>query len=319
MADIDTALEGTAGDHRAALEWFRQHTGERQTWTNIQAAGEVAARLVTQAKGIYKPKGLDYALSVRQTLDSPYADKEILRRPDGSWVYPYFQENADPAQRDRMFTNRGLVRCMEDGVPIGVLVQAKPKPGVEYDVLGLAMVRAWEAGYFILEGFSDAGQLRPPDVNDAVTARTQTSLQAFDPNDGGDTREKRLRQVAQRKGQPKFRRTLLEAYGWKCAVTDCDAEPALEAAHIAPYRGVHTNHPQNGLLLRADIHTLFDLGLLGVEPETMRVVISPELEGSTYGDLHGRRINAPADRNHQPSQDALREHLTWSGLGKVQE
>ena len=49
------------------------------------------------AKGIYKPHYMEYALSVRQTLKSHYADKAVQRRPDSSWVYPYFQEN--PAQR----------------------------------------------------------------------------------------------------------------------------------------------------------------------------------------------------------------------------
>src|SRR5271155_3471993 len=42
----------------------------------------------------------------------------------------------------------------------------------------------------------------------------------------------------------------------------------LEAAHISPYRGLQSNHPQNGLLLRADLHSLFDLGMLAVDPLT---------------------------------------------------
>ena len=68
------------------------------------------------------------------------------------WVYPYFQENADPSQRDKEATNRGLIKCMEEGIPVGVLMQAKPKPGVEYNVLGLATVAEWRDGYLILEG-----------------------------------------------------------------------------------------------------------------------------------------------------------------------
>jgi putative restriction endonuclease len=80
---------------------------------------------VTQAKGIYKPRSTDFALSVRQTTTVPYADKEVVRRDDGSWVYPYFRENADPSQRDREATNRGLMKCMEEGIPVGVLIRAK--------------------------------------------------------------------------------------------------------------------------------------------------------------------------------------------------
>jgi hypothetical protein len=53
----------------------------------MQANANNGARLVNQAKGIYEPHYTPYALSVRQTSESPYADKEVQRRPDGSWVY----------------------------------------------------------------------------------------------------------------------------------------------------------------------------------------------------------------------------------------
>lgn len=45
----------------------------------------------------------------------------------------------------------------------------------------------------------------------------------------------------------------------------------MEAAHIRPYRGKKDNHPSNGLLLRADIHTLFDLNLVAIDPETLKI------------------------------------------------
>ena len=124
------------------------------------------ARLATQAKGIYKPRYTDFALSVRQTLDSPCADKEVVRRDDGSWVYPYFQENGNSSQRDAEATNRGLMKCMEEGIPVGVLMQTKPKPGVEYNVLGLATVAEWRDGYFHFGGVLRQGRIafqRPDD------------------------------------------------------------------------------------------------------------------------------------------------------------
>ncbi|WP_200883691.1 HNH endonuclease [Archangium violaceum] len=55
------------------------------------------------------------------------------------------------------------------------------------------------------------------------------------------------------------------AYGGRCALTDCEEPRVLEAAHIFPYHGPQTNHVTNGLLLRADLHVLFDLGLLRTE------------------------------------------------------
>ena len=80
-----------------------------------------------------------------------------------------------------------------------------------------------------------------------------------------DGRERAIGAIVRRRGQPAFRRALLEAYHERCAVTGCDAPEALEAAHVVPYRGVATNHPANGLLLRADLHALFDLGLIAVD------------------------------------------------------
>jgi 5-methylcytosine-specific restriction protein A len=64
-----------------------------------------------------------------------------------------------------------------------------------------------------------------------------------------DARNKINRAIALRQGQPAFRKSLLQVYGGKCAITGSDAEAALEAAHILPYRGPLTHHVQNGLLL----------------------------------------------------------------------
>jgi len=96
---------------------------------------------------------LEYAVSVRQTITGPYADKEVEYRPDGSWVYPYFQENPDPAKRDDEFTNRGLMRCKEDGIPVGVLVQEKPKPGVESIFVAGFFAYLWSLHYLTERGW----------------------------------------------------------------------------------------------------------------------------------------------------------------------
>jgi predicted restriction endonuclease len=88
----------------------------------------------------------------------------------------------------------------------------------------------------------------------------------FTPKSQEETRERISRSIAQRRGQPKFRKDLLEAYGYHCAITGCDAEEALEAAHITPYCETGVNAIYNGLLLQADIHTLFDLSLITIAP-----------------------------------------------------
>jgi putative restriction endonuclease len=321
VVDLDEFKQSLSGEHVQALEWFDRHQSLTVSWTVIKGYVEKGARLVNQAKGIYKPAYTDCTLSVRQTLNSPYSDKEVIHRSDGSWLYPYYQENPDPSKRDREATNRGLVKCMENHVPVGVLIQTKPKPGVEYKILGLARVIDWRDGYFFLEGYSKSGGVSAKSgLHDAGLdrARAETIILPtpdFDPSQQADQRARTIAKIVQRRGQAKFRKALLEAYDGKCAVTGCDAVEALEAAHITPYLGEHTNHPQNGLLLRADVHSLFDLGLIAVDPETMKVVLANDLLSSSYLKLQGRRITQVIDETTAPSIAALQQHFKWSGIG----
>ena len=97
--------------------------------------------------------------------------------------------------------------------------------------------------------------------------------------------ERVLREVLRRLGQSEFRRSLISAYGGRCAVTGCDAVDALEAAHITPYSEVGESEPSNGLLLRADVRTLFDLGLVAIDPGTLTVAIADRLQHTSYSEL----------------------------------
>jgi len=315
-AELEGALAKTTGKHRVALNWFNENKGEIITWSDIQEFSADHSRLVNQAKGIYKPQYTDYALSLRTIQNGPYPDKDVEYRPDGSWVLHYFQENQNPDQRDREATNRGLMRCMEDRVPVGTLVKRKPKPGVAYEVLGLGLVTKWENGFFTIDGFSDAGEVHDTEQPDAARLRATngTNSETFDAENDLDLREKTLAQVARRRGQAAFRTALLEAYDGKCCVTRCTLKDALEAAHIAPYRGDHSHHVQNGLLLRSDIHTLFDLGLL-VITEGYRVKLSTAaLEDDSYANLESTQLLLPGDQTHYPSLDALGRHRKWAGV-----
>ncbi|WP_372719368.1 HNH endonuclease [Novipirellula sp.] len=97
-----------------------------------------------------------------------------------------------------------------------------------------------------------------------------------------DERELIRQQIKQRRGQQKFRKMLLQRYGSRCQITGCTISHILEAAHIRPYRGPKDNHPDNGLLLRADIHTLFDLDMIGIHPESLDIHCS-EAVNMEYG------------------------------------
>lgn len=320
MEILDERLAELPERHRRALQWFVDHASSEQTWPVPINHGGEETLLATRAKGIYKPAWSRYALSVRQTLGGSYPDQEPIVRSDGSWLYPYFQENEDPGSRDDEYTNRALVECWRDRVPIGVMRQVTVKPAPYYLVLGLALVAGWEGGYFFLEGFSVAGHAASPGASTEVeflSSQQQTAVSesgAFDPSSVIDGRVRALAQIIRRRGQPEFRRRLLEAYAGRCAFSGCDAEAALEAAHIIPYQGDATHHPTNGLLLRADLHTLFDLGLLAIDTATMSVVVVPKLAETIYGQLAGLTITVPAEPARRPSIAALDQHRSWAGL-----
>lgn len=122
-----------------------------------------------------------------------------------------------------------------------------------------------------------------------------------------DARDRQLRAVVMRRGQQRFRALLLEAYGGRCAVTGCDVRDVLEAAHIVPYLGEHTHRLDNGLLLRADIHTLFDLGQLWIDA-AMKVRVAEVLQGSSYAELDGRPLLPPARAQDAPHSRHLEHH-----------
>ncbi len=140
---------------------------------------------------------------------------------------------------------------------------------------------------------------------------------AFQPTSIVDERKKVIAEIVRRQGSPQFRRLLLEAYAGRCAISGCDAEPALEAAHIVAYLGPKTNTVQNGVLLRADLHTLFDRGLLGIDPAGHCVVLHSSLRGTVYGMFAGERMNLPASLACWPNHDALRSHLVACGLDRL--
>lgn len=133
--------------------------------------------------------------------------------------------------------------------------------------------------------------------------------EGFEPQDD-DRRKLVERQIRERRGQTQFRNDLRVRYGDRCLVSGCEILAILEAAHISPYRGEEDNNPANGLLLRADIHTLFDLDLLGVEPRTLTVRVHPGVS-KEYGNFDGIQLRCQGDR--RPSSDALQRRYNQFG------
>lgn len=127
-----------------------------------------------------------------------------------------------------------------------------------------------------------------------------------------DARGRTEKIVADRQGQGAFRLRLLEVYDHRCAATGEHALPVLDSAHIQPYRGPASNHVQNGLLLRTDLHRLYDMGYLTVTTDH-RLEVSRRLEdefqnGRVYYEMQGKRLHVPGRPELQPSRSALLWH-----------
>jgi len=98
-----------------------------------------------------------------------------------------------------------------------------------------------------------------------------------------------------RKGQPSFRKNLLAAYGKECAITGHGPENVLEAIHIIDHAESGINELDNGLLMRSDLHYLFDSNLLRINPDALTVMIGDSLKNTPYWQLNGKVIKPRID------------------------
>jgi putative restriction endonuclease len=118
-----------------------------------------------------------------------------------------------------------------------------------------------------------------------------------------------------RVGQNAFQAVVLQAYGGRCAVTGDRIRPVLQSAHIRPLARGGEHRIDNGLLLRSDVHTLFDAGYLGVDPKH-RLLVSPRLrqEFNNGDEFYARAgsaapIAVPSRRVDRPNREFLEWHL----------
>lgn len=117
--------------------------------------------------------------------------------------------------------------------------------------------------------------------------------------------------VRQRLGQGGFRIMVTEAYSRRCGVTGERALPALQAAHIRPVMEGGRHMTSNGLLLRSDIHALYDRGYVTITPDlvfrTSRRLKTDFENGEEYRRYEGGNLFVPADLDDRPD----REYLEW--------
>jgi hypothetical protein len=169
----------------------------------------------------------------------------------------------------------------DDGMVVaGEKVRLADRSGL---VVGHAVVGAVEDGELTLEGFD------PIPEGDRFRISSGLSLDAWVNEAAMAERAVRLKQAA-------FRKLLLAAYGGKCALTECDADAALEAAHLRPWQVA--NKAADGILLRRDIHALLDKGLMTIGRD-FRVRFLPKALGH-YGMFEGKMLRPPKRKADWP-------------------
>ena len=126
--------------------------------------------------------------------------------------------------------------------------------------------------------------------------------------DGSDERRVATAQIIRREQQGRFRSDLMDAYAGTCAISGTSVETVLQAAHINPYRGRRSQVVQNGILLRADLHLLYDARLISVEPDTHVLRLSDRLGNTDYERYNLKRLSETVRPELSPSNDLLAVH-----------
>ncbi len=191
---------------------------------------------------------------------------------------PYSKENA----RDKMLLGVIRLRFEDDDLRSLAGVEWKPKSSVN----------------FIPTAYSSPKFSLPTEPNYIPPTKPAAKVE---------------RLVRERPGQAAFRRKLKSAYNNQCCISGCTVTEALEGAHIDPYIAESSDNIRNGLLLRSDLHTLFDRHLIAINPDTMIVHVAKRARGGAgYEQWHGRSIKLPSEPTHKPDAGALCRH--WHKL-----
>lgn len=322
---VDRAYKLVPSEFIPAWNWFSAMEGQ-----SIQALpmGRYAPTglpiKLCAERGIHKPKdedisggwvnGIPFALSIHQSKKSRYDDRDVINRPDGTWTYEYKAHKTEEGRRKTWDHNKPLMNCMEHGVPVGVIVPDAQRRN--YIVKGLAFVERYdeETDTFTLHGpvnkVTEHSRSFSLFVEDDLSAKDKLRLMELQrlAVDGGDERMRAFTHSVRREKQDSFSEAVRSAYNNSCAISGVKLRNVLQAAHIDDYRGRRSQIVQNGILLRTDLHQLYDANLLGISPNGYKIELSEEARLSAYGTLEGQEITLPAKKAFWPDKDLLDCH-----------
>lgn len=254
--------------------------------------------ILSGAQGIWKPKQLEYPISIKSVSDSIYEDTHL----DNNLIH-YKYRGEDP----NFHVNVGLRECMKQKIPLVYLHQVtKGKYLLEWPV-------------FIVAD-------NPKSLT--FTVETQTNTYGLNTNlnivEEPDDLERHYatRQMIQRLHQGTFREKVLEAYREHCAICSLKHRELLDAAHIIADKDGGRPVVQNGLSLCKIHHAAFDQNILGISPDYqihVREDILHEVDGPMlkHGiqEMHGNKLILPRSIANQPNKDWLAER--YSAFRKI--
>ena len=269
------------------------------------------------SKGDGKKK---YILSVHSTGSSrdgsspesdSYKDEVLNRHLDGTWTIDYSCQTAMAGKRATDNSNECMMNNLIDGVPVALMLK---EPDGGYRIHGLAYVEAFNSltRMFTLHGPVSA---EAKGVNfytfDACDDITEEERQALLDADAFDDDAFARVEVVKRRHQDRFRKKVVYAYDGACAVTGTVTPSVLQAAHIDPYARSRSHAVSNGILLRADVHLLYDAHLITIRPDSRRVVVSEAVRDPMYRELDGTTARLPKQREYGPDRRLLEIHFKY--------
>lgn len=315
LPTLDRAKKIVPPEFLPCYAWFLDNTGEtipRLPHRLPDAQKPDTPIPLSRDAGIYIPSSAHveydgehrYALSVHSTGTGRYDDKAPIPLADGTWVLDYA---AHEGKDSRQGYNSSLLNCLNDGIPVGVMIKV---PG-GYQILGLAYVERYNSAIrmFTLHGPVTPGtEASGAFVPQGFEELSQGERDLFIDYDAADERRVATIRQVRREQQGRFRDELLRAYAGTCAITGTNVPEVLQAAHINPYRGRKSQVVNNGILLRADLHLLYDAHLISIEPDSLEVAMGERLANTTYLQYNARKLRGPSKEALTPNRDLLAVH-----------
>ncbi len=303
----DTLVRMAAFQHVQNLQEAYGHLTAKELNPGFEFEGE-RIPLVNRQRGIFKPKRMQFLLSLRTVFPRPggkvwYDDQREVHRQiygsDESVDYAFMGNNPDAAD------NRWLREAFENRIPVIYFLGIAPG---RYQATLPTFISGWDANTLkaslafrlpIREGVVHQGSLSEA----VIGVYPKSSLE----------RRYALQSVKRRLHQSSFREAIIHAYNGRCAVSGIPEPLLLDAAHIVPDKHEELGQPviPNGLPLSKIHHAAFDSHLIGIDPD-YRLHVSERLLDKEDGPLleslkhlEGSTIHPPTRPTDRPDRDRL--------------